>query len=169
MSPRLWPSACPLKVQLAVFEQAGLSQSLSYKVFLGEKGCLMLANAIGFWLMFKCGRRTLYVWGLLVTLCGLLVIGGLSFAKSKAGAYGSVAAVYVWNMAFDAFLGPSCYAIVSEVPSTRLRAKSVALSKWSQSLGYTVGGVLNPFMINPSAWNWKVSSCSRAKVLGHHR
>ena len=127
----------------------------------------MLANFIGFILMFRFGRRSLYVWGLGVTLVGLLIIGGLSFAQSKNAKYGTVAAVYLWNMAFDAFLGPSCYAIVSEVSSTRLRAKSVALSKWSQSLGYTVGGVINPFMINPSAWNWKVRFSVRPSLFGN--
>ena len=117
----------------------------------------MIANGIGFILMSHFGRRTLYVYGLAVTMCLLLVIGGLSFSPTEAAKYCTVAAIYIWNMSFDAFLGPSCYAMVSEVSSTRLRAKSVALSKWSQSLGYTVGNAINPFMVNPAAWNWKVS------------
>ena len=142
-----------------------MTQSQSYKMVLGEKACLILSNGVAFALLTRFGRRPLWLTGLSVTLCGLLIIGGMSFAKTAGAKWGTVAAIYIWNMSYDAFLGPNCYAMVSEVSSTRLRAKSVALSKWSQSIVNTVGGVINPYMINPAAWNWKVRSTSPLRTV----
>lgn len=51
-------------------------------------------------------------------------------------------------------MGPICYAIVAEIPSTRLRQKTVVLARNFYNLASIVGNVLTPRMLNPGAWNW---------------
>jgi SP family general alpha glucoside:H+ symporter-like MFS transporter len=47
------------------------------------------------------------------------------------------------------------YAIVGEVSSTRLRAKSVGLARNVYNITKIVAGLLATYQINPTAWNWK--------------
>jgi hypothetical protein len=51
--------------------------------------------------------------------------------------------------------GPVCYSIVGEASSTRLRNKSVALGRITYAIFTLVMNILNTYMINASAWNWR--------------
>jgi len=44
---------------------------------------------------------------------------------------------------------------VPEIPSTRLRVKTVVLSRFSYNATFLIANVLMPKMLNPTAWNWK--------------
>jgi hypothetical protein len=54
---------------------------------------------------------------------------------------------------YNVTVGPICYAIVAEIPSTRLRQKTVVLARNFYNLASIVGNVLTPRMLNPGAWN----------------
>lgn len=41
------------------------------------------------------------------------------------------------------------------MPSTRLRPKTVVLARSVYNVFGIVNAVLTPYMLNPSAWNWK--------------
>jgi len=47
------------------------------------------------------------------------------------------------------------YTIVAEIGATRLRTKTVVLGRSTYYIGNIVGGVLEPYMINPTHWNLK--------------
>lgn len=47
-----------------------------------------------------------------------------------------------------------CYAIVAEIPSTRLRQKTVVLARNTYNIGSIIGNIITPRMLNPGAWNW---------------
>jgi SP family general alpha glucoside:H+ symporter-like MFS transporter len=49
----------------------------------------------------------------------------------------------------------TAYAIVGEVPSTRLRGKTVGLARNLYNVAGLVGGIINTYSVNPDAWNWK--------------
>jgi SP family general alpha glucoside:H+ symporter-like MFS transporter len=49
----------------------------------------------------------------------------------------------------------SCYAIITEVSATRLRSKSVCLSRIAYYIAQIVCNVVNPYMLNPTAGDWK--------------
>ncbi len=50
---------------------------------------------------------------------------------------------------------PVAYAVVGEVSSTRLRGKTVGLARNLYNVAAVVGGILNTYQLNPTAWNWK--------------
>lgn len=52
-------------------------------------------------------------------------------------------------------VGSVCYAIVSEIPSRRLLIKSINLGRALYCLIAIVKGTITPYMLNPTAWNWK--------------
>jgi SP family general alpha glucoside:H+ symporter-like MFS transporter len=51
-------------------------------------------------------------------------------------------------------LGPLCYVIIGEMSSTRLRQKSIALSRIAYQIMNIICGIIVPRMLSPTAWNW---------------
>jgi SP family general alpha glucoside:H+ symporter-like MFS transporter len=60
----------------------------------------------------------------------------------------------VLTFMYDFTIGPVCYSLVAELPSSRLRIKTVVLSRGVYQVGGMITGVLQPRFMNPTAWNW---------------
>jgi SP family general alpha glucoside:H+ symporter-like MFS transporter len=61
----------------------------------------------------------------------------------------------IWLLVYYLTVGPICYAIISETSSTRLRSKSVCLSRITYYIAQIICNVVNPYMLNPTAGDWK--------------
>ena len=57
---------------------------------------------------------------------------------------------FVANLA----ISPVLYALVSELPSSILRSKSVILARFSYAVLNVIANVVTPYQLNPSAWGW---------------
>ena len=72
------------------FEQAGLSDSRSYQLTLGQGGLALLFNIISIFLTRRVGRRQVYLWGCAVMSVNWFVVGFMALAKpSTAISYAS--------------------------------------------------------------------------------
>lgn len=89
-----------------------------------------------------------------------LVIGFVGLAPSSntgaQWAIGSLLLVFIF--VYDCTVGPITYCLVAEIPSTRLRQKSVALARSTYNVGSIVCNVLVTRQLNPSAWNWSAKA-----------
>lgn len=86
----------------------------------------------------------------------MLIIGILAVAGSNSSLrWAQVALTIVWVVLYNLTIGPSAYAISSEVSAVQLRVKTVCLSKITHQLADIVAAVLEPYMMNPTQWNWK--------------
>jgi SP family general alpha glucoside:H+ symporter-like MFS transporter len=114
------------------FLQAGLNQRNSFSLGLGVSACAFVGTILSWTMIHRFGRRQIYVVGLSV-LCAIhFVIAGLSFPSKEgngAARWAMCGLIMVWVMIYDFTVGPLAYAIVGETSSTRLRAKTVALSR----------------------------------------
>jgi SP family general alpha glucoside:H+ symporter-like MFS transporter len=61
----------------------------------------------------------------------------------------------VYTFFYDISVGPVCYSLVSEIPTTRLRIKTVVLARNLYNCFSIVNGVIIPYMLNVDAWNWR--------------
>lgn len=105
--------------------------------------------------MSRAGRRTLYVHGLALLTLLLLLIGLVSISNSKNAAWGVGTLLLIYTFTYDITVGPVCYSLVAEIPSTRLKTKSIVLARNVYNVMGIVNGVIVPYMLNPTAWNWK--------------
>lgn len=139
------------------FLQAGLPTSISFKLSVGGLALAFVGTIISWYLLHTFGRRTLYLWGLGILVSTLLVVGFVSVgAGDTVGSnYAQAAMMLVWLLVYYLTVGPICYAIISETSSTRLRNKSVCLSRISYYISQIICNVVNPYMLNPTAGNWK--------------
>lgn len=114
-----------------IYQEAGLSEENALNMNIGQYA-MGFAGTVASWVLMKhLGRRFLYLWGLVI-MCGLLlVVGGLGvISNNNVGAqWGVGSMLLVYTFVYDITVGPVCYSIVSEIPSTRLKIKTVVLAR----------------------------------------
>ncbi|KAJ4344805.1 uncharacterized protein N0V89_012549 [Didymosphaeria variabile] len=142
------------------FQNAGLDTSNAFSMSLGIYAIGAVGVFVSWWLMPRVGRRTLYVWGLVVMLAILLIIGFLGIApEGNSSVQWSIGAMLIiFTFVYDASVGPVCYCLVAEIPSSRLRQKTVVLARNWYNIGSIIGNIMTPRMLNPSAWHWGAKS-----------
>jgi SP family general alpha glucoside:H+ symporter-like MFS transporter len=136
--------------------QAGLPRELSFSLSAAQYAIGFVATLLSLSLVTFFGRRTLFVAGLfmltvILSIIGFLAVGGESPSISLA--IGSFLLVFVF--AYNCTVGAPGYVLVSEMPSTRLRSKTLVISRVLYNVLCIVNSVIIPYMLNPTAWNWK--------------
>lgn len=137
------------------YQQLGLGTVQALNLSIGQYAMGFTGSVCSWWLMRWFGRRTLYLAGGSVSFILLL---GMGFAalpnqnQATAWAIGSLPpAVTFFN---DISLGPVCFCIVSEIPSTRLRARTIVTARSVYNISGIICNILTPRMINPAPRNW---------------
>lgn len=110
------------------------------------------------------GRRPLFLYGQAVCTFIMLITGivGTTTKKGGAGGWAIGGLLIFFTFVYDLTIGPIAYSLVGEMPSTRLRAKTIILSRNLYNLGGLVIGILNPYMLNPvsemsTSHKWKAA------------
>ncbi|KAL2695086.1 hypothetical protein AAEP93_004147 [Penicillium crustosum] len=137
------------------FEQLGLHTSTVYSLSIGGLALAFLGTIIN-WLfcMPHFGRRTLYTWGMFCMSIVLIIIGILNvWTERSSVGFTQAGLAMFWNLLFDMTVGQLGWAIPAEIGSTRLRQKTICLARNAYYLVNIVAGVLQPYFMNPSAWN----------------
>ncbi|KAJ5765805.1 hypothetical protein N7520_005364 [Penicillium odoratum] len=136
------------------FEQAGMSTNRSFQLGVGCTAVSFVGTALSWFLITKFGRRTLYVWGQGTLATLLFLIGIINAASSSSGGMWAQAALcMLWLFTYSLTVGPIAYSIVSEMSSVRLRTLTVCLARTAYQLINVVSQVLEPYFMNPTAWN----------------
>lgn len=159
-------------------EQAGLSAKHAFTMSLAQFALGLFGVIASWFLLSYLGRRTIYVSGQALTFLCVLLIGilacvphshtssthsarsaGGTVVSTSIGAAGAIpwviaALLLVFTAVYDATIGPVCYVFVSEIPSTRLRSKTIALARNCYNISGIVTNLVTPRMLNPTAWAW---------------
>ncbi|KAF8863924.1 putative maltose permease [Acephala macrosclerotiorum] len=137
------------------YEQAGLPTVDAFDMSMAQYAIGFIGTVGSWFLMSRAGRRTLYVHGLAMLTLLLLLIGLISISNSKNAAWGVGTLLLIYTFTYDITVGPVCYSLVAEIPSTRLKTKSIVLARNVYNVMGIINGVIVPYMLNPTAWNWK--------------
>jgi MFS transporter, SP family, general alpha glucoside:H+ symporter len=123
---------------------------------VGQGGLHLLFNFISIPVVARFGRRRLYLVGLAAMGVCMFIIGCIALApQNKAVGFASSTIFLLWNCCYQLSVGPGAYILVSEISSTRLRAKSVALGRISYLLCILINYFVGPYILNPNEGNWK--------------
>lgn len=134
--------------------QAGLPTIQSFNLSLVQMA-LGLIGTVGSWfLMLKAGRRTLHFAGLASLFSLLVIIGCLSFAKTEGALWAIGGMLVLFTFIYDFTVGPVTYSLVSELSSTRLKAKTIVIARSLYNISNIVVNVLTNYQLSPTAWNW---------------
>jgi SP family general alpha glucoside:H+ symporter-like MFS transporter len=138
------------------YQNAGLPNDASFDMSIGQFALGGVGTILSWFAMIWFGRRSLYVAGLTIMFILLLIIGFVGIVPSgnlgASWAIGSMLLIYTF--VYDLTVGPVCYSLVAEIPSTRLKAKTVVLARNFYNIAGIINNIITPRMINPTAWNW---------------
>ncbi|KAK4548760.1 hypothetical protein LTR36_008533 [Oleoguttula mirabilis] len=137
------------------FEQAGLPTSVSFDFSISLYAIAIIGVLISWFAMTWLGRRTLYLSGLAAQCTVLFIIGCVSLTHSKAASFATGSLLLLFTLCYDIAVGTVAYSLVTEIPSSRLRTKTIVLARSLYNVQGTINGVITPYMLNPTAWNWK--------------
>ncbi|OAP59148.1 hypothetical protein AYL99_06446 [Fonsecaea erecta] len=138
------------------YEQVGLSAETTYTLSLFGTGLALLSTLANWFLVMPYfGRRRIYTTSMLVMALILYVIGVLNVWTSHVFvAFTQALLTLVWTIVFQLSVGQLGWSIPGEVSSTRLRTKTICLARNAYYLVGFIGGVVQPYMMNPQALNW---------------
>lgn len=140
--------------------QAGLNPTNAYSIGVGASAMGFCGTVLSWFLMPHFGRRTLYLWGQAGMFVVLMIVGGLGIPKlSPSIGWATGALLLILTFLYDFTVGPVCYSLVAELPSTRLRIKTVVLSRNVYNVMGIVIGTLQPHFLNPTGWDWRGKTC----------
>jgi SP family general alpha glucoside:H+ symporter-like MFS transporter len=137
------------------FEQAGLPTTIAFDFSMALYSIAIVGVFISWWVMTYLGRRTIYIGGLSILFLVLMGVGFSSLAHNTSANYATGSLLLVFTLFYDITIGSVCYSIVAEIPSSRLRTKTIVLARIAYNIQGTINGVITPDMINPTYWNWK--------------
>jgi SP family general alpha glucoside:H+ symporter-like MFS transporter len=137
------------------YQQAGLDVSQSFNMSLGQYRFRVVGTIFSWVLMTRFGRRSLYVSGLAALVTILFAVGFTSLSDATAASWAIGSLLLVFTFTYDCTIGPVCYSIVAEIPSTQRRAKTIVLARNVYNMFMIMNGVIVPRMLNPTAWDWK--------------
>ncbi|KAE8363781.1 general substrate transporter [Aspergillus caelatus] len=142
------------------YEQAGLASESSFSMTLGQYALGAMGTFLSWFLMRQFGRRTLYLSGQVFMCILLFIIGCTSFAGhgNTAAQWTTGSMMLVYTFTYNSTVGPLCYSLVSELPSTRLRIKSTVVARNVYNVACIISNLITPRMINPTAWGWGTKS-----------
>lgn len=140
------------------FIQAGMSEDMSF-TFTIIMYVIGIIGTLGSWLISRrYGRFLIYFYGLCCMSILLLIIGALGCSQQDAASWGIGALLIAFAFAYNISVGPIVYCIVTELPSIRLRTKSIILARNFYNIAGIAVTVITPYMLNPTAWNWKAKA-----------
>ncbi|KAM0756383.1 raffinose family of oligosaccharides transporter [Meredithblackwellia eburnea MCA 4105] len=136
------------------YEQAGLSVSNAFSLSLGQYALGAVGTISSWWTMNYFGRRTLYMWGLFAMCFALVAVGGTGFKNSQSASWAAGSVIIFYAFLYQFTVGPVCYCLVAEIPSTRLRAKTVVLARAAYNVVGIINNIIFPRMLSPLSWHW---------------
>lgn len=142
------------------FVQAGFTSERALDLSVGMYGLAIVAGIISWVLMRYFGRRTLYLAGCGGCMVVLLIGGAVGSGSYTDGVKWTMGGVIILlTFIYDLTIGPVCYSLVAEIPSARLRSKTVVLARVAYNICSITSNVLLPKMLSPVAWDWRGKAC----------
>ena len=142
------------------YEQAGLPQSSAFDMTIGQFAVGFVGTVCSWPLMTRVGRRKIYVWGLFLLTVILFVVGCMGIPPPQTElSWGIGSLLIIYTFTYNITVGPVCYSLVAELPSSRLRQKTVVLARNAFNIvGVAYTNVIGLYTLNPTAWDWGAKS-----------
>lgn len=132
---------------------AGYSTSMSFKLQIIQQILAMLGNCCSWYLVDKVGRRSLTLYGTIVLTVVLWITGGLAVGGSKDELKGAIAMILIYTCVYNGTIGATGFTILTEVSTSRLRVKTIAIGIATQSSWYVMWSFVLPYLFNPDKAN----------------
>lgn len=107
---------------------AGYSPQESFKLGIVQQVLSALGNITSWFLIDRVGRRDLALVGMVLLTIILCVTGGLATINAEGPIKGTVGLMLVYCYVYNVTVGATAYALLTEVATSRLRAKTASMA-----------------------------------------
>ncbi|OAG08015.1 general substrate transporter [Paraphaeosphaeria sporulosa] len=135
-------------------QKAGLPTVHSFNLSLTSLALGLLGTAASWALMQRLGRRTIHLVGSSTLFTLLVIVGACSFSHAKAANWAIGGLLIAFVFVYDLTIGPVTYALISELSSTRLKAKTIVLARALYNVSNIVVNVLTNYQLGEQNWDW---------------
>lgn len=135
------------------FELAGIQPNHAFDLGVGVTACGVVGVMISWIAINTLGRRKLFVWGMIGMTAVLLLMGILDVVHTSAARWVQASCTVVYALIYQITIGCIAFALLGEVSSPSLRAKTVGLATACQAVFGTVMNIVVPYMVNPDKAN----------------
>ncbi|KAJ2890440.1 MFS hexose transporter [Zalerion maritima] len=132
---------------------AGYSTNESFILAIVQQLLSMAGNVVSWFLIDRVGRRGLTFWGMVFLTVLLMVTGGLAVAATPGAIKGTVALLLLYCFAYNVTIGATAYSLLTEIATSRLRAKTASMALALQNGLFTMWAFVIPFLFNPDQAN----------------
>ncbi|KAJ2974326.1 hypothetical protein NQ176_g6115 [Zarea fungicola] len=142
-------------------QQAGLPTTQAFNMTIANLAVAIVGSFCSWAFLPLFGRRTFYFWNLVLMFVIMMLIGGLGIPSTPPKptyAWGVGSLLLISSFVYSSSIGPLTNTLCSEIPSSLLRSKSIALARWTYAVATIVAGVFTPYQLNPTAWNWSAKT-----------
>ena len=139
-----------------MYQYMGVDSQKSFQLQIGAQVLSITGAIVSFLVADLVGRRPMFISGCF-SLCLLLLCMAISGAvpTSASATTAAVAFYTMFNFFFNAGVGSIVYTLAGEVPTSALRAKTLALTLSLEAAVNTMWSFVSPYMFNPGYGNLK--------------
>ncbi|ORY59754.1 general substrate transporter [Pseudomassariella vexata] len=134
--------------------QSGMEASNSFSLSMGQYALGMVGTAGSWFLMARVGRRTIHLGGICTQCLLLIIVGSIGFSGTKASIWAIGGLLIFFTFVYDFAVGPVTYSLISELSSTRLKAKTIVLARAAYNASNIFVNVMTNYQLSSEAWNW---------------
>jgi MFS family permease len=132
---------------------AGFSTSMSFNLQITQQVLSLVGNVMSWYLVDRVGRRNLTFYGLAVLTVILFVMAGCATIGTRSGKKGTVSMILLYCWWYNVTIGATAFTILCEVPTSRLRIKTIAIGLALQNALNTMWSFVLPYLFNPDKLN----------------
>jgi MFS family permease len=138
-----------------MYQYLGISDAKSFQLQIGGQILSISGATIALLLSDFYGRRPMFIAGC-AGLAGLLLCMAISgTVNTTAAVTASVGFYTMFNFFYNVGVGSTVYAIAGEIPTSVLRAKTLAIALSVSNSMNTFWSFVSPYMFNPGYGNLK--------------
>lgn len=132
-----------------MYQYLGIGDRQSFLIQIGAQILSISGAIISFSVSDAIGRRPMFIAGC-IGLTGLLLCMGIAGSIDTAAATRAAVGFYtMYNFFYNAGVGSNVYTIASEIPTSILRTKTLAIALSCSAAVNTMWSFVAPYMFNP--------------------
>ena len=129
------------------FELAGIPISHAFDLGVGVTACGVVGVIISWSLINTVGRRKLFVWGMIGMTIVMILMGILDVVHTSAARWVQASCTVIYALIYQTTIGVIAFALLGEVSTPSLRAKTIGLATACQAVFGTLMNIVVPYMV----------------------
>lgn len=131
------------------FELAGIPLNHAFDLGVGVTACGVVGVLISWSVINTIGRRKLFVWGMIGMTIVMVLMGILDVVHTSAARWVQASCTVVYALIYQITIGVIAFALLGEVSTPALRAKTIGLATACQAVFGTLMNIVVPYMVSP--------------------